>query len=127
MQWGHVTSNSKLLTPTSLTLLLGAIAILGRILLFPVLPHPRPSVHDEFSYLLAAETFAAGKLSNNPHPEGQFFETFHVLTWPRYMSKYPPGQAALLALGMLLGHPHNGVILSFGLFVITTVWLLRSI
>jgi len=43
------------------------------------------------------------------------------------MSKYPPGQAAVLALGMLLGHPHNGVILSFGLFVLTTVWVLRSL
>src|SRR5215471_13522053 len=127
MQRGHVALKSKLVTPTSLTLLLGAVAILGRILLFPVLPHPRPSVHDEYSYLLGAGTFAAGSLSIEPHPQARFFETFHVLSWPRYMSKYPPGQAAVLALGILLGHPHNGVILSFGLFVITTVWMLRSV
>lgn len=109
------------------TLVLGAIAVLGRVLMLPVLPHPTPATHDEFSYLLGAETFAAGTLSSNPHPLAQFFETFHVLSQPRYMSKYPPGQAAVLALGILLGHPHNGVILSFGLFVMTTVWMLRSI
>ncbi len=109
------------------TLLLGGIAILGRVLLFPILPHPTPQVHDEFSYLLAANTFASGKLSSDPHPHFRFFETFHVLSRPRYMSKYPPGQAIVLAIGIALGHPHNGVILSFGLFVITTVWMLRSI
>jgi hypothetical protein len=107
--------------------ILGAIAILGRILLLPILPHPKPRIHDEFSYLLAAETFAAGKLSNPPHAKAKFFETFHVLSRPRYMSKYPPGQAAFLALGILAGHPHYGVILTFGLFVMTTVWMLQSI
>src|SRR5262245_14659575 len=82
---------------------LGAIAVLGRILLLPILPHSVPGIHDEFSYLLGAETFALGKLSNPIHPHAKFFQTFHVLSSPRYMSKYPPGQAAFLALGILLG------------------------
>src|SRR3954469_5049691 len=37
--------------------------ILARLLLMGFVPVPRPSIHDEFSYLLAAKTFAAGRLS----------------------------------------------------------------
>src|SRR5436305_10358123 len=37
--------------------------LLTRILLLLVLPMPSPSIHDEFSYLLAGQTFAAGRLT----------------------------------------------------------------
>ena len=57
---------------------IAAAAILIRLSLLPVLPVPIPRVQDEFSYLLAADTFAHGHLTNPTHPLWVFFDTVHV-------------------------------------------------
>ena len=98
-----------------------------RIALLPRMPIPQPVVTDEFSHLLAAETFVSGKITNPKHPMWEHFETFHELMRPTYMSMYPPGQALCLAMGWkLFGHPWFGVCISFGVFSACLCWMLQQ-
>ena len=88
---------------------------------------PQPSYHDEFSYLLAGDTYAAGRLANPPLPHPEFFETEHVLLTPAYASKYQPGQGFFLAFGQrVFGHPFFGVLLSVALGCATLYWALLA-
>src|SRR5580658_1933851 len=86
---------------------------------------PQPRVQDEFSYLLAGDTFAHGRLTNPTPPFPEHFETPHVLVRPTYMSKYPPGQGLFLAAGELLdGQPIVGVWISSALATAAIYWML---
>ena len=101
-------------------------AILFRLALLPVMPVPVPDTHDEFAHLLAADTFAHGKLANPPHPMWIYFDTFHELMHPSYASIFAPANGAFLAIGDLLGHPWLGVLISMTSMCVAITWALQS-
>jgi hypothetical protein len=99
----------------------------GAITVALVIHEPIPRVHDEFSYVLMSNTFAAGKVSTPSPPYPEFFETFHVLVRPVYASKYFPAQGLLLAIGeKLTGHPAVGIWLGSALACAATCWMLQA-
>jgi len=90
------------------------------------MPVPAPAIHDDFSLLLAADTFVHGRLANPPHPMAAYLDTFHVIQKPTYSSIYQPAQEAVLAIGQLLGHPWVGILLSMAGMCVAFTWMFQG-
>ena len=105
----------------------GASACLIRLLLLPISPIPQPWIQDDFSFLLAADTFAHGRLTNPTPALWQHFESFHIDMQPTYMSMYFPAQGLVMAAGQVIaGHPWWGVWASCGLMCAALCWMLQA-
>jgi hypothetical protein len=103
------------------------LSCLGRLALLPIEPFRAPNIHDEFSYLLASDTFAHGRLTNPTPPQWRHFEAFYVLMQPTFTSKYGAAQPLFMALGQrLLGTPRAGILLSMALAAATLCWMLQA-
>jgi hypothetical protein len=103
------------------------LSFVGRLALLPIEPFPPPRVQDEFSYLLASETFAHGRWTNPTPPQWHHFEAFHVLMQPTYMSKYGAAAPLFMAFGeRFFGTPRVGVLLSMGLATASLCWMLQA-
>ena len=102
-------------------------AILLRLAILPVCPVPNPFVPDDFSFLLAADTFASGRLANPTPAMWVHFETMHVSMQPTYMSMYFPAQGLILAAAKLLtGHPWYGLLAMSALMCAAICWMLQA-
>jgi len=113
--------------PALSVILVGLLALTLRAALLPIFPVPEPIVHDEFGYLLAADTYAHGRLTNPTHPMWIHFETFAVLQKPTYQCFAQPAQGMILAFGkVVFGHPFWGVWLSAGLMCAAITWMLQG-
>jgi hypothetical protein len=112
---------------TLAVLIIGITALALRAAVLPIEPIPEPIVHDEFGYLLAADTFVHGRLTNPTPPLWRHFETFSILMKPTYQCFAQPGQGMALALGKaVFGHPFWGVWLSVGAMCAAITWMLQG-
>ena len=110
-----------------------AVAVVGlselllRLALVPLSPIPKPFTPDDFSFLLAADTFASGRLTNPTPAMWTHFETVHVSMQPTYMSMYFPAQGLILATGkVLFGDPWFGLLCVNALMCAAICWALQA-
>jgi hypothetical protein len=112
---------------TASVLFVGLAAATLRLAILPLSPIPKPFILDGFSYLLAGDTFASGRLTNPTPAMWTHFETFQVDMKPTYMSMYFPAQGMVLAAGKLLfGHPWFGLLCVNALMCAAICWMLQA-
>jgi hypothetical protein len=105
----------------------GFTALLLRLAILPLSPIPQPFIEDDFSFLLAADTFVSGRLANPTPAMWTHFETMHITMTPTYVSMYFPGQSLVLAASKVLtGHPWYGILLMTALMCAAICWMLQA-
>jgi hypothetical protein len=105
----------------------GLAALLLRLAILPICPIPLPFVPNDFSFLLAANTFAQGRLTNPTPAMWIHFESIHITMQPTYMSMYFPSVGLVLAAGkVLFGNPWFGILCASALMCAAICWMLQA-
>jgi hypothetical protein len=108
-------------------LTVGASMLLLRVALLPLFPVPHPFLPDDFSFLLAADTFVHGRLANPTPALWPHFETIHVTLQPTYTSMYFPAAGVVMAAGKILfGQPWAGILIASSLMCAALCWALQA-
>lgn len=105
----------------------GFTALVVRLAILPWSPIPKPFMPNDFSFLLAADTFSSGRLTNPAPAMWMHFETLHITMKPTYMSMYFPAQGLVMAAGkVLIGHYWFGILVTTALMCSAMVWMLQA-
>jgi hypothetical protein len=105
----------------------GFSCFLLRLAILPFCPIPLPIVPDDFSFLLSADTFVHGRLTNPTPAMWTHFESIHISMQPTYMSMYFPAQGLVLAAGkVIMGNPWYGQLIATALTCAAICWMLQA-
>jgi hypothetical protein len=98
-----------------------------RAAILPLFSVPLPSVPNDFSFLLAADTFAHGRLTNPMPAMWTHFESIDITVRPTYMSMFFPGWGLALAAGQVLfGSPWIASLGFDALMCAAICWMLQA-
>lgn len=119
---------ARLARRRALAVMVVGLSVLAlRLVILPIYGIPLPFTPDDFSFLLASDTFVHGRLTNPTPPMWTHFESIHITMVPTYQSMYFPGQGLLLAAStVLFGHPWFGVLISSALMCAALTWMLQA-
>ncbi len=91
--------------------------------------HHAPVTADEQSYLFQAHLFAEGRIRRETPtiPEPFLYSMIIMDEEVGWLSRYPPGHPAWLALGIRMGSPFLAIALAAGLGMALTAWCARGL
>ncbi len=110
-----------------------AVAVVGlsvlvlRLALLPLFPIPLPFIPDDFSFLLASDTFVHGHLANPTPVMWTHFESIHITMQPTYMSMYFPGEGLIMAgSSVVFANPWFALLIVSALMCAALCWMLQA-
>jgi hypothetical protein len=105
----------------------GLSVLVLRLALLPLFPIPLPFIPDDFSFLLASDTFVHGRLANLTPVMWTHFESIHITMQPTYMSMYFPGEGLIMAgSSVVFGNPWFALLIVSALMCAALCWMLQA-
>lgn len=87
----------------------------------------RPTTADEIAQLWHAKMLLGGRLAMPPDPNFEFFAIDNVIDTPRWMSQFPIGGPAFLAIGLIFRAEWLMNPVLCGLIVLSAYWFSRRV